>query len=84
MVNMAPQLHGTLLYPSLCWNDAETGHLNSGKMTIPESNALFWGLKHFTNSRNFFYAFLTLTFCKTTNPLRKQKPGSVVLSPIKI
>ena len=28
----------------------------------PESNGVFWGLKHTENGRNFFHAFLTYTF----------------------
>ena len=38
-----------------------------GKVTTPQSNGLFWGLKHFENGWNFSHTFLTYTkfkFCK--------------------
>ena len=38
-----------------------------GKVTTPQSNGLFWGLKHFENGWNFPHTFLTYTkfkFCK--------------------
>ena len=50
-------------------------------MTTPESNGLFWGLKHSENGRNFFHAFLTytkFTFCKKIGRKRLTQASAVV------
>ena len=47
MVNMVPPLHGTLLYPSLWWNDAFADHTEMGIVDYISQEKEKWQWKFF-------------------------------------